>query len=134
MKDHPTRASGLLLAACLLASPAWADALPEAARAEIDGLLSRLAASQCHFQRNGIWHASDAAQAHLRHKLDQLVRRGAVASAEEFIQRAATKSSVSGRPYLVKCGDRAAVPSEAWLRAELGALRAARKEDAAPTP
>lgn len=133
MKDHPTRAPRLLLAACLLASPAWADGLPLAAQAEIDGLLSRLAASHCRFQRNGVWHAADAAQIHLRRKLDHLATRGAVASAEEFIERAATKSSVSGRPYLVKCGDRPALPSGAWLHAELGALRAAR-EDAAPAP
>lgn len=133
MKDYPTRALRLLLAACLLASPAWAGGLPQDARAEIDGLLSRLAASHCRFERNGVWHAAGAAQAHLRRKLDQLASRGAVASAEEFIERAATTSSVSGRPYLVKCGDRSAVASDAWLHAELGALRAER-EDAAPTP
>lgn len=133
MKDHPTRAPRLLLAACLLAVSAWAGGLPQAARAEIDGLLSRLAASHCRFQRNGVWHAADAAEAHLRRKLDWLATRGAVASAEDFIERAATKSSVSGRPYLVKCGNMPAVPSDAWLHSELGALRAAR-EDAAPPP
>lgn len=133
MNDHSMRAPGLLLAACLLASPAWAGGLPQAARAEIDGLLSRLAASHCHFQRNGVWHTADAAKVHLRRKLDHLASRGAVASTEEFIEQAATRSSVSGRPYLVKCGDQPAVSSDAWLHAELGALRAAR-EDAAPAP
>lgn len=133
MNDHSMRAPGLLLVACLLASPAWAGGLPQAARAEIDGLLSRLAASHCHFQRNGVWHTADAAKVHLRRKLDHLASRGAVASTEEFIEQAATRSSVSGRPYLVKCGDQPAVSSDAWLHAELGALRAAR-EDAAPAP
>lgn len=138
MNDHPTRAPGLLLAACLLgacllASPAWADGLTQTARAEIDGLLARLAASHCRFQRNGVWHTADAAQVHLRRKLDHLASRGAIASTEEFIERAATRSSVSGRPYLVECGGQPALSSHAWLHAELGALRAAR-EDAAPAP
>lgn len=133
MNDHPMRAAGLLLAACLLASPAWAGGLPQITRAEIDGLLSRLAASHCRFQRNGVWYTAEAAQVHLRRKLDYLVSRGAIASTEQFIERTATRSSVSGRPYLVKCGDQPAVSSDAWLRTELGALRATR-EDAAPAP
>lgn len=115
-----------LLAAYLFASQACAAALAPAARVEIDSLLSRLAASDCQFKRNGAWHTAGEAQAHLVRKLEYLLDRGAVASAEQFIERAATKSSMSGQAYLVKCGANPAVPSGKWLYSELQALRAAR--------
>lgn len=115
-----------LLAAWLFASHAAAAALPPAARGEIDSLLSRLAASGCQFKRNGSWHSAVEAQAHLRRKLEHLLERDAVASTEQFIERAASKSSISGQAYQVKCGSRAPVPSSTWLRAELQALRAGR--------
>jgi len=114
-----------LLAVCLFASQACAAALPPPARVEIDSLLTRLAASGCQFKRNGSWHAADEARAHLQRKLDYLVDKGAVASSEQFIERAATKSSMSGQAYLVKCGGSPAVPSGQWLHSELQALRAA---------
>jgi chemotaxis regulatin CheY-phosphate phosphatase CheZ len=114
---------GALLALLLAAPQAHAAPLPPAARGEIEGLLSRLAASGCQFRRNGSWHTAAEAQAHLRRKLDYLVDKGAVASAEQFIERAAIRSSVSGRAYQVKCGSDAPVASSAWLRAELAAMR-----------
>ena len=64
------------------------------------------------------------AQAHLRRKLDYLVDKGAIASTEQFIERAASRSSVSGQAYQVKCGGNQPVPSGTWLYAELKALRA----------
>jgi hypothetical protein len=112
-----------LLAALLFVSPAHADPLSTAARGEIEALLSRLAASGCQFQRNGTWYTAAEAQAHLQRKLDYLADRGAVATAEQFIERAATKSSMSGQAYRVKCGPQPAVPSSRWLYPELQALR-----------
>lgn len=115
---------GALLAMLLGALPLRAAALPAAAQGEIEGLLSRLAASGCQFKRNGNWHSAVEAQAHLRRKLDYLLDRGAVASAEQFIERAASQSSMSGRAYQVKCGSQAPVASGQWLRTELQRLRA----------
>lgn len=113
------------LAALAFATLTHAAALAPAARAEIDSLLSRLAASGCQFKRNGSWHTAVEAQAHLRRKLDYLAGKGAVSSAEQFIERAASTSSVSGRAYQVKCGSHPPVSSGTWLRAELQGLRAA---------
>lgn len=115
---------GIVLAVLLLALPGRAEPLPSGARGEIEVLLSRLAASGCQFKRNGAWHTAMEAQAHLRRKLDYLVDRGAVTSAEQFIERAASQSSLSGKPYLVKCGSASPVASGVWLRAELQTLRA----------
>jgi hypothetical protein len=114
---------GALLALLLGASALHAAPLPAAARGEIEGLLSRLAESGCQFRRNGSWHSAVEAQAHLRRKLDVLLDKGAVASAEQFIERAASQSSMSGQAYQVKCGNRAPVASGQWLRTELQSLR-----------
>jgi hypothetical protein len=111
-----------LLAALMFVSPAHAE-LSTAARGEIEALLSRLAVSGCQFKRNGTWYTAAEAQAHLQRKLDYLADRGAVASAEQFIERAATKSSMSGQAYRVRCGGQPAVPSSLWLYPELQALR-----------
>jgi hypothetical protein len=115
------------LAALMLAlSAAAALAAPPAdAQREIDGLIAALGRSGCQFQRNGRWYPASDAQAHLRRKYDWLRKRDLVDSAEQFIARAGTQSSVSGRAYRVRCAGRAAEPSAAWLRARLAALRAA---------
>ena len=118
---------GVLLALLLSTSQLYAASLPPAARGEIEGLLSRLAASGCQFKRNGSWHSAEEAQAHLRRKLDYLVDRGTVASTEQFIERAATQSSVSRKPYQVQCNNQAPVASSRWLRSELQVLRAGAK-------
>lgn len=118
--------AGLL--AALLSVSVQAAPLPAPARAEIDALLARLAASGCQFKRNGAWHTADAAQQHLRRKLDHLVDKGWVTSAEQFIERAATRSSVSGAAYEVRCGNLPPVASGLWLRSELERLRAVRTD------
>ena len=47
---------------------------------------------------------------------------------ESFIEGAASESSASGKPYSVKCGDSAAVPSATWLRDELARFRTKKGE------
>ena len=107
----------------LTTSQLYAASLPPAARGEIESLLSRLGVSNCQFKRNGSWHTASEAQAHLSRKLDYLENKGAVASAEQFIERASTQSSITGKPYQVQCGNHAPVPSSQWLHTELQALR-----------
>jgi Family of unknown function (DUF5329) len=45
-------------------------------------------------------------------------------TAELFIERAASKSSMSGKAYRVRCPGKAAEPSERWFRQRLQTLRA----------
>jgi len=118
----------LAVAAVLLAIlPLLSQAAPPpAARQEITHLIGYLTASGCSFQRNGSWHdAADAAR-HLQRKYDYLLKRDLVASSEDFIARAASESSLSGKPYQVRCGGNAPLASAAWLKAELAKYRAAR--------
>jgi ethanolamine utilization microcompartment shell protein EutL len=114
------------LATLLVAGAVFPGATPAPVRAEIDALLARLEASGCRFGRNREWYAGADARAHLLRKLEYVERVGTIRSAEQFIDVAATKSSVSGAPYQVRCGSAAAVNSASWLRAQLDAIRAAR--------
>lgn len=116
------------LATLLFATPAHSATPSPAARDEIAALLMRLKSSGCQFKRNGAWHSADEAQVHLQRKLDYLLKRGAVTRAEQFIERAATQSSVTGQAYLVKCGSRPPVPSAEWLAFQLQVMRAAQAD------
>ena len=118
----------LALLVVMLAAPAGSAEPDDVARAEIAHLLQHLESSGCQFQRNGSWYAPARAASHLNQKYEYLLKKGLVTSAETFIERAATESSASGKPYSVKCGDAAAVPSAAWLRDELQRFRTRKGE------
>lgn len=122
----------LFLLTCFLVAAGNAASLSPVAKAEIDGLLSRLEASSCTFNRNGTWYPATEAKSHLLRKLKYLEDRGAVQNAEQFIERAASSSSTTGQPYLVKCGSGAPVQSGTWLLAELRAMRSSGRARSAP--
>jgi hypothetical protein len=116
-----------LACALMFSIRAGADAPGATTQAEVAHLLSYLESSGCDFYRNGTWHSAKEARAHLERKYTYLVNRSMVSSAEEFIERAATSSSMSGQPYLVRCAAGQSVPSGVWLRAELERFRSSRK-------
>lgn len=89
--------------------------------AEVNALLGEMRASGCRFNRNGSWYGSTEASEHLNKKYDYL--RSRLASTEQFIEKGGSTSSMSGKAYLVQCGDAKAVTSGAWLTAKLGELR-----------
>jgi hypothetical protein len=107
----------------LVATLANAGGLSPTAKTEIDALLNKLATSECQFYRNGSWHTGAEAKDHLQMKLDYLVKRGRIASAEEFIEKAGSKSSISGQTYQVRCPNQEAQPSAVWLGNELRRIR-----------
>lgn len=117
----------LFAVSLLMVSVSQAGEPPPAARAEIAYLFARLETSGCDFYRNGSWYGSREAAAHLRRKYRYLLEKGVVSSAEEFIERAASKSSSSGKPYQVRCGGGKIIESGSWLRAELMKYRKSRK-------
>lgn len=109
------------------AAPAPAAPAP-AAQAEVAHLLDYLTQSGCQFQRNGSWHAAPEARAHLQRKYDYLAKRGLVKQAEDFIRHGASQSSLSGKPYQVKCGDNTPRASGPWLHQELQRHRQTQKD------
>jgi Family of unknown function (DUF5329) len=106
----------ILVPALLLSPPTVAASLGE----EIDHLLDFIAASPCTFIRNGVAYGGEQAADHIKEKYEHY--REDIHSAEEFIALAATKSALSGRPYLVQC-DANPVPAAEWLSRELAAFR-----------
>ncbi len=103
-----------------------ASAAPTAkAQREIDGLIAALGDSGCEFERNGSWHDAKTARAHLQKKYDYLRKRGMADTAESFIERGASKSSMSGKPYRVRCPGKAVGTAAHWFEQRLRTLRAA---------
>jgi hypothetical protein len=122
----------VILPACLAAAAYAAATLPPTAQAEIDGLMSRLETSGCEVNRNGTWYPAAEARSHLLRKLRYLEDRDAVQSAEQFIELAASRSSLSGRAYLIRCEGNPPIETGVWLTAELRALRASGRTGSAP--
>ena len=123
-EDKPMKA--LMMAAALAAGAAQA-ATPEAARAEITHLMSAIEKSQCKFSRNGSWYDARMARKHLAKKFEYMDKRDLVPSTEVFIERGASTSSSSGKPYQMQCPGGAVMTSGEWLTAELKRYRAATK-------
>jgi hypothetical protein len=115
----------IILFVMVAVSSCSAFAEPDATtKQEISQLMGRLAASGCRFNRNGSWYDASQAVVHLNRKYEYLLKRDLVPNAEAFIERAASQSSASGKPYLVKCGDAPELQSAAWFREVLEELRA----------
>ena len=88
---------------------------------EVEHLIEVVSESGCTFIRNGSSHDADDAASHLAMKY----RRGKryAKTTELFIERLASKSSMSGKPYQIKCPNTKAVPSGEWLSARLQEYR-----------
>ena len=109
------------LLAASLAVPATAPAAPDAkASREIDHLLAFVAASDCKFVRSGSEYDGKAAREHLKRKLDAV--RSKLSTADQFVDRIASESSMTGEAYKVRCGSRE-LTSKAWLHGELTTYR-----------
>ena len=102
----------------LLPFIAQADEVP----AEIDYLLATIGNSDCTFIRNGSRHDAEDAEAHLRMKYKRGKRYAS--TTEKFIERLASKSSLSRKPYFIECGSAEKVESGLWLEQRLEEYRA----------
>jgi hypothetical protein len=118
--------SALLVLLVSIGTVAGAATPGTVTQAEIAHLLAYLETSRCEFYRNGAWHDSREARAHLEKKKNYLMKRSLIGTAEDFVDMAATASSVSGDKYQVRCRPSPAVPSGEWLLAELERFRAGR--------
>ena len=87
---------------------------------EIRALIQAVAESECEFNRNGSVYSAETAAEHLELKYSRGKRYAD--SAEAFIERLASKSSWSGKPYQMIC-DGETQPAGDWLTMRLEALR-----------
>lgn len=89
---------------------------------EILALIQKVAVSDCQFERNGDLHDAEAAADHLRLKYRN--GRRYATSTENFIDRLASSSSFTRRPYYIICPDSGRQRANDWLHGALQLLRA----------
>jgi hypothetical protein len=115
----------LLLALAVFSASAVAApqaGLPAAEKQKIESLIASVQnLDGAVFVRNGKSYKPATAAKFLRGKWDD--RSEDVGSAAQFIDKIATRSSTTGKPYLVRFHDGREIPSAAFLRAELEKLR-----------
>ncbi|MDQ7250779.1 DUF5329 family protein [Dongia sedimenti] len=107
-----------LLILVQLVIPARADSTAN----EIAYLLKVIRESPCTFIRNGSDYDGAAAAEHVEAKYAHY--KSEIKTAEDFIDRSATKSLLSGDPYQVQCEGAPSLAAE-WLRDVLRSYRAA---------
>lgn len=88
--------------------------------AEIAALLLFVEQSECTFIRNGKRYNGTEARGHIETKYDYFKEK--IATTEDFIEYAATKSVMSGKTYRVICNGQEMNLAD-WLLAELDKLR-----------
>ncbi|RYG35742.1 MAG: hypothetical protein EON93_06125 [Burkholderiales bacterium] len=115
--------NAFIAVALLIASAASAQVPSSVTTREVGQLFSALRESNCEFSRNGTWYNAQKASEHLQRKYDYLLKKKLVTSTESFIELAATKSSMSGKAYQVRCGKAAPVSSQSWFTNKLTGLR-----------
>ncbi len=110
----------LLRITVFLSGNAFAD-VPATQKGEVDHLLQYVELSNCVIDRNGTKHSGKEAVGHIQKKYDYF--RDKIKSTEDFIDYSASKSTMSGKPYHVRCGGKTVTTKE-WLLDELRTYRA----------
>lgn len=110
--------------ALLLTDVAFASSPTPNTTQEINSLFATLRVSGCEFFRNGSWYSAEKASDHLQGKYEAVRKKGLITNTESFITLAASKSSLSGKAYEVRCGTAAPVSSQSWFTKQLDAIRA----------
>ena len=88
---------------------------------KIEQLIQRVENLQdAKFVRNGKEYDAKTAGKFLKGKWDANTAK--IKTAQDFIEVAATKSSTSGKPYLIRYADGKEIPSAEFLTAELKAI------------
>ena len=112
-----------LFALLLAAVAALAQATPSASEQKlIDTLILRVSNMKTMtFMRNGDEHNAANAAKHMQAKFDHF--KDEIVTAEDFIDRCASRSEVTGKPYQVKLSNGVVKDAKEFLTAELHTLR-----------
>ena len=87
---------------------------------EVQHLFNFIVESDCIFIRNDTEYTASEARDHMQRKYDYARRW--IGNTEQFISRIASKSSMSGKRYLIRCQDQL-LYSDNWLTQELQRYR-----------
>ena len=98
----------------------FADVPPEQ-KPEVEHLLEFIRQSDCLMVRNGSEHEGEKAASHIQKKYEYF--EDDITTTEAFIEYSATKSTMSGKYYSIKCPDGKEMRSQDWLLEELETFR-----------
>lgn len=88
---------------------------------EIAHLLKFVELTECKYERNGTRHKGAEAVKHINKKYQYYLDD--IKSTEDFIKYSATKSTMSGKHYIIHCPDNTVMKSRDWLLIELKRYR-----------
>ena len=111
----------LLVALALFGVPAAPIVAEESLDESIKYLLDYVAKSDATFIRNGQTHTPQEAVSHIKAKYEHF--KSEIKTPEDFIRLSASKSLLTGQPYLVKTRDGKEMPLSDWLANALKAHR-----------
>ena len=114
----------LIFCSALIAPQVISD-VADNQRHEVNYLIEFIKQAGCKLERNGTLYAGAEAIKHIQRKYDYY--RDDIKTTEDFIRYAASKSEMTGRPYLAHCGSEKAITGEEWLLQELQNYRARRE-------
>jgi hypothetical protein len=121
---NPRAALQTLLLLLLTALPCQAQAITPAEKAKIEALISHLEnLKDASFVRNGKDYDAQSAAQFLRKKWNS--QQSEINSATDFIAKAATVSSTSGKPYMIRLKGTPETPCGPYLTTQLRNIEAA---------
>ena len=100
--------------------PSAAD-VSESQKPEVEHLLEFVETSDCIFERNDKRYDGKKASKHIKRKYKYF--RDEITTTEEFIEYSGTKSTRSGKDYLIYCDNNEPIESSVWLLEELTQYR-----------
>jgi hypothetical protein len=109
-----------LLLVIIFANPVNSDVPPEM-KHEIEHLIYFIKNTSCQINRNGQYYDGEKAVAHIQKKYHYF--RDKINTTEQFVAYSATKSTMSRKYYMVKCGNQQPEKTKDWLLNELKKYR-----------
>lgn len=106
-----------LISSFIFGIPQAFSQAPEPYEREKLHLLNFIIQTECDFERNGKKHSGEDAYKHIQRKYKYA--KPYISTTEQFIEFTATKSTVSGKEYLVYCASEEPITSKQWLLEEL---------------
>ena len=95
--------------------------VPPGQVAEVEHLIKFVRNADCRLERNGKFYSGEEVAEHILKKYDYY--REEINSTERFIELSASKSVISGKPYVAHCNNSEPVNSRIWLLKELRRYR-----------
>ena len=121
-----TRCARLVVALVLLSMSAEQMFAAESLDESINYLLDYVGKSDATFIRNGQTHTPQEAVNHIKAKYEHF--KSEIKTPEDFIRLAASKSLLTGKPYLVRTPNGKEMRLDVWLTDALKEYRASKHE------